>query len=109
MGEEDLDLFKMANLYPRNTGLPMTVWVSPRGRAQHAARIKVSKPHGDRMDLSNFAVVGINPAPALIEGSLSTPDLRAVTRWIDRNRDALNDLWDGKIDGIELAARLVKV
>lgn len=23
--------YEMANLYPRDTGLPMTVWVSPRG------------------------------------------------------------------------------
>jgi len=33
--EEDVeldarDLFKMANLYPNTTGLPMTIWVSPR-------------------------------------------------------------------------------
>ena len=34
---EDLDLFEMANIYPKNTGLPMTVWVSPRGHAKHAA------------------------------------------------------------------------
>jgi hypothetical protein len=30
---DDLDLFEMANLYPRTTGLPMTVWVSPKGGA----------------------------------------------------------------------------
>jgi hypothetical protein len=24
------ELFEMANLYPGETGLPMTVWVSPR-------------------------------------------------------------------------------
>jgi hypothetical protein len=29
------DLFEMANLFPRTTGLPMTVWVSPRGIARH--------------------------------------------------------------------------
>ena len=27
---EPEDLFEMANLYPSTTGLPMTVWVSPR-------------------------------------------------------------------------------
>jgi hypothetical protein len=30
------DLFEMANLYPDITGLPVTVWVSPRGAARHA-------------------------------------------------------------------------
>ena len=29
---EPEDLFEMANLYPSTTGLPMTVWVSPRTR-----------------------------------------------------------------------------
>jgi hypothetical protein len=28
--DDDL-YYEMANLYPRETGLPMTVWVSPRG------------------------------------------------------------------------------
>jgi hypothetical protein len=29
LGEPE-DLFEMPNLYPSTTGLPMTVWVSPR-------------------------------------------------------------------------------
>jgi hypothetical protein len=28
------ELFEMANLFPRTTGLPMTVWVSPRENAR---------------------------------------------------------------------------
>ena len=31
----EAELYEMANLYPRTTGLPMTVWVSPRGNARH--------------------------------------------------------------------------
>jgi len=30
--EQADELFEMANLFPRTTGLPMTVWVSPRGK-----------------------------------------------------------------------------
>ncbi len=37
--QETDDLFEMANLYPRETGLPMTVWVSPRGNARHDVRM----------------------------------------------------------------------
>ncbi len=37
----------MANLYPRTTGLPMTVWVGPRGNARHDVRIKVNMTHGE--------------------------------------------------------------
>jgi len=39
---ETEDLFEMANLYPGTTGLPMTIWVGPRGRARHDVRIKVN-------------------------------------------------------------------
>ncbi len=37
---ESDELFEMANLFPRTTGLPMTVWVSPRGNARHDVRVK---------------------------------------------------------------------
>jgi hypothetical protein len=30
---ESDELFEMANLFPRTTGLAMTLWVSPRGNA----------------------------------------------------------------------------
>jgi len=86
----------------------MTVWVSPRGHAQHDARVKVNIGHGNRMDLSNVAVVAIRPTPHLVEGSLDTSDFVAVRTWIALNVEALMDYWDGKIDTIELGARLVK-
>jgi hypothetical protein len=106
---DDLDLFEMANQFPRTTGLPMTVWVGPRGNAQHDARVKVCMTPGDQMDIHNTAVVGIRPTPRLIEGTLSTPDKMAVFKWIERNKAALIDHWDGKIDGSELSALLIKV
>ncbi len=103
------DLFEMANLYPRTTGLPMTVWVSPRGGARHDARVKVSTQGGDRMVPEAAAVVAIRPAPRLLEGRLAADDLAAVSRWIVLNEDALIALWDGEIDTMELAQRLRKL
>src|SRR5215470_6322095 len=70
------ELFCMTNLYPRNTGLPMVIWVGPRYGAQHAARIKVMQTHGTQMDPENLAVVGLQPSPHLVAGELSTADLR---------------------------------
>jgi len=102
-------LFEMANLYPATTGLPMTVWVSPRGHARHDARVKVNISHGKRMDIDQTAVVAIRPTPRLVEGSLSSADLAAVSEWIRRNEAALIDFWDGAIDTAELVGRLVKV
>ena len=106
--QED-DLFEMANLYPRTTGLPVTVWVSPRGQARHGARVKLSTRPGDRMDLENTAVVAIRPGARLIEGDLATDHLRAVGRWIDLNQSCLLQYWDGEIDTAELMGRLRSV
>ena len=100
------DLFEMANLFPRTTGLPMTVWVSPRGNARRDVRIKVHMTHGNQMNPANTAVVGVRPAPHLIAGQLSPDDQRAAFQWVSINVDALIAYWDGQIDTIELGNRL---
>lgn len=107
--EEDIDLFEMANLYPRDTGLPMTIWVSPKGNARHAARIKVCTTPGDRMDASNTAVVAVRPHPRLLHGELAPQDLDAVSRWIATNATALIDYWEGETSTVELVGRLLKI
>jgi len=106
---EEVDLFEMANLYPKHTGLPMTVWVSSRGRARHDARVKVCRSRGDRMDIDDTAVVGIRPTPTLIEGPLPAADLKIVQQWIALNAETLIGYWEGTIDTVELVQALKKV
>ena len=103
---ENEDLFEMANLFPRATGLPMTVWVSPRGNARHDVRVKVNMTHGNQMNATNTAVVGLRPAPHMIAGRLSPEDERAVFQWVSLNSDALVAYWDGQIDTIQLGSLL---
>jgi len=91
------DLFEMANLFPDDTGLPVTIWVSPRGHARHAARIKVCRVAGNPMVPSNTAVVAIAPEPHLIEGKLPARYLAPVTHWVALNADALLRYWNGEI------------
>jgi hypothetical protein len=55
------ELFEMANLFPRTTGLPMTIWVNPRGNACQDVRVKVNMTHGDQMHIANTAVVCLRP------------------------------------------------
>ncbi len=100
------DTFEMANLYPRDTGLPMTLWVSPRGRARHDARVKVCMTHGDRMDASNTAVVAIRPAPRLLTGALPPRDFALVAKWIDGNKAALIGYRDGTLSTVEFVKRM---
>ena len=100
------DLYEMANLFPEDTGLPVTVWVSPRGRARHAARIKVCRGPGNRMVPSNTAVVAIEPEPRLVEGRLQADYLRPVMQWTILNREALLAYWNGEIGTGALIHRL---
>jgi hypothetical protein len=102
------ELYEMANLFPRTTGLPLTVWVSPRGRARHDARIKVSLTPG-RMDIGQAAVVGIRPIPRLIEGHLAPADFDLIAQWIRLNESVLIDFWNETIDSAELGARLKRI
>ena len=99
---ETEDLFEMANLFPVTTGLPMTVWVSPRGNARHDVRVKVNMTHGNQMNPANTAVVALRPSPRIIAGRLSPDDERAVFQWVSLNETALVSYWDGQIDTIQL-------
>ena len=97
------ELYEMANLYPDETGLPMTVWVSPR----HDARIKVNMTHGNRMTMEDTAVLAIRPSPRVVEGRLSLEDQEGVTRWIALNAETLIGYWNGDIGTIQLGRSLV--
>ena len=100
------ELFEMANLYPRTTGLPMTVWLGPRGNARHDVRVKVNMTHGDQMAIDNTAVVAVRPAAHIVAGRLSTGDQQRVFAWISLNAAAIIAYWDGDIDTAELIQSL---
>ena len=102
------DTYRMTNLYPRHTGLPMTVWVSPRGRARHYARIKVCLVHGDRMVVDDTAVVAIAPEPRVVAGELSAADREQVFAWVRLNAEALRDFWEDG-DAFRFLPRLRKL
>ena len=91
---ENEDLYEMANLYPDTTGLPMTVWVSPRGNARHDVRIKVNLTHGERMDITNTAIVAVRPAPRVLAGNRRRPMRRRYSSGMALNADAVT-YWDG--------------
>ena len=103
--EED-DFFLMANLRPKHTGLPMTVWVSHKGNARHDARVKVCRTPGDRIDIDDMAIVGIRPTPTLIEGPLDAASFKLVQQWIGLNKAVLIGFWDGELDTVELIQTL---
>jgi hypothetical protein len=103
------DIFHMTNLSPRMTGLPMSVWVSPRGNVRHDVRIKVNMAHGNQMSIDNTAIVAVRPSPRVVAGRLDTDDQRAVAGWIGLNLDAIVAYWDSEIDTGEFIERLRKL
>lgn len=98
--------YEMVNLVPRMTGLPMTVWASPRGQARHDVRIKVNPTHGRQMVIGDAVSVAVRPAARVIAGALSPDDRQAVLQWIALNREALVDYWGFRIDTDEFLQRL---
>ena len=106
-GDEADDLFEMANLSPTLTGLPMIVWISERGRAQHDARVKVSLVHGRRARPDRTASVSVRPAVEVVAGrEVRRRDLELVRQWIELNRAAILAYWDGDLLTDEVIARL---
>lgn len=105
----DLDkfgLYAMANVFPADSGLPMTVWVRPRSNERHGARIKVCAAPGPKMLPHDTVTVSLQPVRVIPRGGLPPADLRAVTDWIELNRAALVDHWEGRISSIEFGRRL---
>ena len=100
------DIFFMTNLSPRMTGLPMAVWVSPRGNARHDVRIKVNTTHGNRMTIEDTAVVAVRPAPRVVAGRLTPEDRRLVADWLRLNFEAIIGYWDNELDTGQFLERL---
>lgn len=96
--EWELDLYEMANLGTRNTGIPnIVIWVGADPK-RHAMRIKVSNVANKWSDdnftimLPTLDVIG-NINKQLITG----PILSDIKSWIKLNIQTLIDYEDGKI------------
>lgn len=100
------ELFLTVNVRGRTSGLPMNIWIGPRGHARHAARIKVQPDHRERFDIDRLAVVSVEDPPEVKEGRLNAEDLELVRRYIALNRQAILDHWNEKTDGVELSKAL---
>ena len=107
--EQEGDHFELANLFAATNGLAMTIWGSRKGGARHDARVKLCMVPGNRMDVSNTAIMPGWPSPALLRGELPPKDRTAVQAGIGLNTRALVDYWNGEIDTLELMQRLRKV
>jgi hypothetical protein len=56
------DLFEIGSLFPVTTGLPMTVWASPRRNSRHDIRVNVNLTHGNQVNPEHAAVPAVRPS-----------------------------------------------
>jgi len=94
---ETADLYEMANISPEDTGLPVTVFCSPKGRAKHECRVKVSNIKGGINEHDVFSIV-LKDLSVVGHCRLSSDDLESVKWWIERNRYVILDYWKERIN-----------
>ncbi len=96
----------MVSLRSGRTGVENTIFVSTKGYAQHAARIKIAvdPPHtlnatskSASMRIADYKIIGDYLPPHIVE---------QAKQFIERNREALISYWDCEIDTAELIKRL---
>jgi hypothetical protein len=88
------DLYLMANVHPRRSGLPFVVYISEK-QGQHDVRVKVAE--GPRAP-PFVASVSVRPEIEIVAGDLSARDFDLVRQWIELNRDVIIGYWDRTIE-----------
>ena len=104
---ESEDLFDLANLSPKRTGLPFVVWISQKGGAPHDVRVKIST--GPRIRGSDLISIALRPDVHVIgNGQINSESFSALKKWIDMNLDVILKYWTGEIEYTEDAIAALK-
>jgi hypothetical protein len=92
----------MVSLTRRKTGITNTLFVSPKGYARHAARLKIAIDPPD-----TFSTATEGATMALHAGKHMSASLtKQVERFIKLNRAVLMEYWNEKISTEELLDRI---
>ncbi len=106
VAEDNDEAEDMVSLRRDLTGVDNTIFVSTKGYAQHAPRIKIAVDPPDTfnatskslsMAINDYSVRGEYLAPRIME---------QAKQFIERNRDVLLRYWNCEIDTAELIKRL---
>jgi hypothetical protein len=111
LAEEEL-LAEMVSYRKNVTGVDNTVFISPKGKTRHAARIKLAIDLPDSINpASATASIAISDG-AIVDGEpgdIPPGVLAQARRFIAANREALLDYWEYRIDTEALRERLRSV
>ena len=106
LAEADEEVEDMVPLRSDKTGVDNTIFVSTKGYAQHAPRIKIAvdPPHtfnatskSASMAIHDYSMTGEYVGPNIVE---------QAKQFIDRNRETLLDYWEHRIDTAEFIERM---
>jgi hypothetical protein len=105
---DDAEDFDMVALRTKFTGVDNTIFVSPKGHARHAARIKIAIDPPQKLSASGATAIMAIHDCGIVSPTASVPPLivRQAAQFIERNRDVLMDFWSENIAVEELLARL---
>jgi hypothetical protein len=99
--------YDMANLRPKDTGLPFTVWVSQKAGARHDIRVKVAQ--SAKVIPSQMGVYSVRPFGHVEGQQLGPSDEALLAGWIARNQGALIAYWNADIEyTADLMEKLVR-
>jgi len=100
----------MVNYRKNVTGVDNVIFISQKGYARHAARIKLAIAPPDSIDVtSETASIEIDSGQ-VVAGEVSDTQLRKqVQKFIELNRAVLLDYWNARIDTDQLRERLKPV
>jgi len=101
--DEDGD---MVSFTKERTGVDNTIFVSTKGHAQHAARIKIAIDPPDSFNAASTSASMTIHDCRVIGEPIPTEVAEQARKFIERNRDALIDYWEAKIGTEQLIARL---
>lgn len=98
------DLYLMANVRAKDSGLPFAVYISEQ-QGRHDVWIKIAA--GSKVP-PFVASVSVRSTVEVMEGELSPRDLKLVRHWIDLNRDVIVGYWDRTIESTAEALAALK-
>lgn len=102
----------MANVQPKTTGLPMTIYISSK-TAGHEPRITISQQHGDHLNASDLFFMTIEDNPRILGKlvGIRVSDLKKAHQFIMANQGLLLHYWyqQPSLDTLDMLLKLTKV
>jgi hypothetical protein len=94
MCPDQMTLYEMTCLSPKDTGLEHHIWMSSRGNTKHGPRVKISNVPG-KFDSEDSFSMSVDHEPVHRAGKvkLKSEHVEKIKDWIKLNHDHLQQAW----------------